>query len=141
MHNLTELWALLALFLSQILDQVGGSERSVAAGLFNFEGHTGTWARRPVPCSTNSRSKKQQQQNAPFPFPGNFYFLGLTRRSRVRFGACYSRSNKLLCVAKHILATGLQNVFKVGSVKFANSLSPPSIVKKVPTGSKSSQWT
>ena len=29
--------------------------------------------------------------------------------------------------------------FKVGSVKFANSLSPPSIVKKVRTGSKSSQ--
>ena len=32
-----------------------------------------------------------------------------------------------------------KNVFKVGSVKFANSLSPrPSIVKKVRTGSKSS---
>ena len=30
-------------------------------------------------------------------------------------------------------------VFKVGSVKFANSLSPPSTVKKVCTGSKSSQ--
>ena len=34
-----------------------------------------------------------------------------------------------------------QNAFKVGSVKFANSLSPPSIVKKVLTGSKSSQGT
>ena len=34
-----------------------------------------------------------------------------------------------------------KNVFKVGSVKFANSLSPPSIVKKVRTGSKSSQGT
>ena len=34
-----------------------------------------------------------------------------------------------------------KNVFKVGSVKLANSLSPPSIVKKVCTGSKSSQWT
>ena len=32
-----------------------------------------------------------------------------------------------------------KNAFKVGSVKFANSLSPPSIVKKVRTGSKSSQ--
>ena len=32
-------------------------------------------------------------------------------------------------------------VFKVGSVKFANSLSPPSIVKKVRTGSKSSEGT
>ena len=31
-----------------------------------------------------------------------------------------------------------KNAFKVGSVKFANSLSPPSIVKKVCTGSKSS---
>ena len=34
-----------------------------------------------------------------------------------------------------------KNVFKVGSVKLANSLSPPSIVKKVCTGSKSSQET
>ena len=34
-----------------------------------------------------------------------------------------------------------KNVFKVGSVKFANSLSPPSIVKKVRTGSNSSQGT
>ena len=43
----------------------------------------------------------------------------LTRRSRVRG----------------------KNVLKVGSVKFANSLSPPTIVKKVRTGSKSSQGT
>ena len=34
-----------------------------------------------------------------------------------------------------------KNAFEVGSVKFANSLSPPSIVKKVRTGSKSSQGT
>ena len=34
-----------------------------------------------------------------------------------------------------------KNAFKVGSVKFANSLSPPSIVKKVRTGSKSCQGT
>ena len=34
-----------------------------------------------------------------------------------------------------------KNAFKVGSVKFPNSLSPPSIVKKVRTGSKSSQGT
>ena len=33
------------------------------------------------------------------------------------------------------------NAFKVCSVKFTNSLSPPSIVKKVCTGSKSSQGT
>ena len=32
-----------------------------------------------------------------------------------------------------------KNAFKVSSVKFANSLSPPSIVKEVRTGSKSSQ--
>jgi len=32
-----------------------------------------------------------------------------------------------------------KNVFQVGSVKFANSLSPPSIAKKVRTGSKSSK--
>ena len=34
-----------------------------------------------------------------------------------------------------------KNAFEVGSVKFANSLSPPSIVKKVRTGSKSSRGT
>ena len=34
-----------------------------------------------------------------------------------------------------------KNAFKVGSVKFTNSLSPPSIVKKVRTRSKSSQGT
>ena len=34
-----------------------------------------------------------------------------------------------------------KNAFKVGSVKFANSLSLPSIVKQVRTGSKSSQGT
>ena len=34
-----------------------------------------------------------------------------------------------------------KKAFKVGSEKFANSLSPPSIVKKVRTGSKSSQGT
>ena len=34
-----------------------------------------------------------------------------------------------------------KNAFNVGSVKFANSLSPLSIVKKVLTGSKSSQGT
>ena len=59
----------------------------------------------------------------------------------MRCGASYSTSNKLLLVARHILTTGLQNVLKVDSVKFANSLSPPSIMKKVRTGSKSSQGT
>ena len=34
-----------------------------------------------------------------------------------------------------------KNAFKVGSVKFTNSLSPPFIVKKVRTGSKNSQGT
>ena len=56
---------------------------------------------------------------------------------KMRFGASYSTSNKLLLVARHILTTGLKNAFKVGSENFANSLSPPSIVKKVCTGNKS----
>ena len=60
---------------------------------------------------------------------------------KMRFVASYSTSNKLLLIARHIMTTGLQNAFKVGSVKFANSLSPPSIVKKVPTGSNSNQGT
>ena len=59
------------------------------------------------------------------------------------------------CVLGHLLARATsycllpdtfrlrasKNAFKVGSVNFENSLSPPSIVKKVRTGSKSSQGT
>ena len=58
---------------------------------------------------------------------------------KMRFGASYSMSNKLLLIARHKRAS--KNAFKVGSVKFTNSLSLPSIVKKVRTGSKSSQGT
>ena len=36
-----------------------------------------------------------------------------------------------MLIGRHIMTTGLQKCLKVGSVKFANSLSPPSIVKKV----------
>ena len=53
------------------------------------------------------------------------------------FGASYSTCNKLLLVARHSLTTGLQKCLNIGNVKFTNS--PPSIVKKVRTGSKSSQ--
>ena len=38
MHNLMELWALLAVFLSKIFDQVWGSEWSADVGLFSLEG-------------------------------------------------------------------------------------------------------
>ena len=73
-----------------------------------------------------------------------FYFLTLwliaSSWEKMRFGASYSTSNRLLLVARHILIT-VKNVFKVGSVKFANSLSSPSNVKKVRTESKSSQGT
>ena len=54
---------------------------------------------------------------------------------RMRFGTSYG----LLPDSFWLRAS--KNVFKVGSVKFANSLSPPSIVKKVRTGSKSRQGT
>ena len=61
---------------------------------------------------------------------------------KMRFGASYSTSNKLLLIARHIIwLQASKNAFKVGSVKFTNSLSPPSIVKNVRTGSKSSQGT
>ena len=45
--------------------------------------------------------------------------------------ASYSTSNKFLLVVRHTLTTGLHNAFKVGTVNVANSLSLPSIVKKV----------
>ena len=51
------------------------------------------------------------------------------------FLASYGTSYKLLLVARHILTMSTtlrasKNAFKIGSVKFANSLSLPSIVKK-----------
>ena len=39
------------------------------------------------------------------------------------------------------LITGCKTAFKVNNVKFANSLSPPSIVKRVRTGSTNRQRT
>jgi len=45
-------------------------------------------------------------------------------------------SNKLLLISRHIMTTGLKNAFKVGSVKFANLLSPLSSVNKIHIGSK-----
>ena len=60
---------------------------------------------------------------------------------KMLFEASCGTNNKLLLIARHIMTTGFKNAFKVGSVKFANSLSPPSIVKKVHTRSKSSQGT
>ena len=76
-----------------------------------------------------------------FGWPEDRYFV-----QKMRFGASSSTSNKLLLVARHILATAPpppppENAFKTGSVKVTNSLSPPSIVNKVRTGSKSSQGT
>ena len=38
MHNLVELWALLAIFFSKIFDQVRGSGWSADVGLFSFDG-------------------------------------------------------------------------------------------------------
>ena len=38
MHNLMELWALLALFLSKIFDQITDSEWSADVGLISFGG-------------------------------------------------------------------------------------------------------
>ena len=58
--------------------------------------------------------------------------IALYVEKNIRFWASYSTSNRLLFVARHILVRAFKNVFKVGSVYFANSLSPPSIVKKAP---------
>ena len=51
------------------------------------------------------------------------------------FGASCSMDKKLLLVARHTLTMGLQKAFNVGTVNFADSLSPPSVVKKVCFGS------
>ena len=54
---------------------------------------------------------------------------------KMRFGASYSTN----VLPDTFWLRASKNVFKVGSVKFTNSLSPPSTVKKVRTWSKSSQ--
>ena len=52
-----------------------------------------------------------------------------------------ARATSYCLLPDTLLLRASKNAFKVGSVKFANSLSLPSIVKKVRTGSKSSQGT
>ena len=58
-----------------------------------------------------------------------------------RGGASYSLSNKFLLVVRPILIIVLQKCLTVGTLNFANSLSPPSIAKKVCTENKSGQGT
>ena len=70
----------------------------------------------------------------------------LTRRSRVHenksiLGHTIARATKYCLLPDTFWLWASKNAFKVGSVKFADTLSPPSIVKKVRTGSKSSQRT
>ena len=57
---------------------------------------------------------------------------------KVRLWAAYSASSKLLLAAR-LRLWAFKNASKVVTVNFATSPSPPSIVKKVRTGSKNSQ--
>ena len=57
------------------------------------------------------------------------------------FGHPITRATRYCLLPDTFWLQASKNAFKVGSVKFANSLSSPSIVKKVRTGSKSSQGT
>ena len=67
------------------------------------------------------------------------------RRSRVHgknaFWGILQREQQVIACCHTFWLRASKNAFKSGSVKFANSPSPPSIVKKVRTGSKSSQGT
>ena len=70
----------------------------------------------------------------------------LTRRSRVCgnfliLGHPIARATSYCFLPDTFWLWTSKNVFKVGSVKFANSLSLPSTVKKVGAGCKSSQGT
>ena len=69
-----------------------------------------------------------------------------TRRSRFRgkkivLGHPIARATSYCLLPDTFWLRTFKKAFKAGSVKFANSLSPPSIVKKVRTGSESSQGT
>ena len=73
-------------------------------------------------------------------------FFLLTRRLRVCRKKCVLGHPIAWATSYYLLPDTLwlqasKNAFKVGSVKFANSLSLPSIVKKAHTGSKSNQRT
>ena len=68
-----------------------------------------------------------------FGWPEDREFMG-----KMRFGA---RATSYCLLPDTFWLRASQNVFKIGSVKFANSLSLPSIVKKVRTGSKISRGT
>ena len=72
----------------------------------------------------------------------------LSRRLRVHrkktwcvLGHPIARATSYCLLSFTLWLRASKNAFKVGSVKFANSLSPPSTVKKVHTGSKSCQGT
>ena len=52
---------------------------------------------------------------------------------KMRFGASYSKATSYCLLPDTFWLRASKNVFKVGSVKFAKSLSLPSIVKKVRT--------
>ena len=70
----------------------------------------------------------------------------LTRRSRVRgkksvWGHPMARATNYCLLPDTLWLRASKNAFTVGSVKFTNSLSPPSIVKEERTRSKSSQGT
>ena len=70
-----------------------------------------------------------------------FVFCWPEDRKKIVLGHPIARATSYCLLSDTFWLRASKNVFKVGSVKFANSLSPPSIVKKVPTGSKSSQGT
>ena len=89
-------------------------------------------------CSCKNYRGKGMEGGKKSVFPS--FFGG----SRFREGE--KKKKKKKCVLGHLIARAFwlrasKDAFKVGSVKFANSLSPPSVVKKVRTESKSSQGT
>ena len=63
----------------------------------------------------------------------------VSSRKKCVLGHPIARATSYCLLPDTLRLRASKNVFKDGSVKFANSLSPPSIVKKVHTGSKSSQ--
>ena len=60
-----------------------------------------------------------------------FLFFVSSWGKKNAFWGILQHEQQVIAVARHILTTGLENVFKVGSVKFANSLSPPSICEEI----------
>ena len=101
-----------------------------------------SWFAR-VNALCNLSHKKSREVAASLPVGGKKVSLRryLAKQKKCVVGHPIARTRSYCLLPDTFWLRTSIKAFNVGSVKFINSLSPPSIVKKVRTGSKSSQGT